>query len=63
MLFTQILLPLYPESGRWGSIVGLMFVGLELRQNTIIRKVTVTQTLVVDYTSTLGRRCFWRNEQ
>ena len=62
-LFTQILRPLYPESGHWGGIVGLMFVGLGLRQNTIVQKVTATQTLVVDYTSTFGRRCFWRNER
>lgn len=30
-------------------IVGLVFVGLELRQNKIMQRVTATQTLVVDY--------------
>ena len=35
--------------GGLAVIVGLIFVGLELRQNTIMQKVTATQTLVVDY--------------
>lgn len=30
-------------------LVGLLFVGLELRQNTKAQRVTATQTLVVDY--------------
>jgi len=35
--------------GSLAVIVGLIFVGLELRQNTITQRVTATQTLVVDY--------------
>jgi hypothetical protein len=35
--------------GGLAVIVGLVFVGLELRQNTIVQRVTATQTLVVDY--------------
>jgi hypothetical protein len=35
--------------GGLAVIVGLIFVGLELRQNTLMQKVTATQTLVVDY--------------
>ncbi len=30
-------------------VVGLIFVGLELRQNTLMQRVTATQTLVLDY--------------
>ncbi len=30
-------------------LVGLIFVGLELRQNTLMQRVTATQALVVDY--------------
>ena len=30
-------------------LVGLAFVGYELRQNTIVQRVTATQTLIVDY--------------
>lgn len=35
--------------GGLAVIVGLIFVGLELRQNTLMQRVTATQTLVVDY--------------
>ena len=35
--------------GGLAVIVGLVFVGLELRQNTLMQRVTATQTLVVDY--------------
>jgi hypothetical protein len=35
--------------GGLAVVVGLIFVGLELRQNTIAQRVTATQTLVVDY--------------
>jgi hypothetical protein len=35
--------------GGLAVIIGLIFVGLELRQNTIAQRVTATQTLVVDY--------------
>jgi hypothetical protein len=41
-LITEIL-------GGLAVIVGLVFVGLELRQNTLMQRVTATQTLVVDY--------------
>ena len=35
--------------GGLAVIFGLIFVGLQLRQNTIAQRVTATQTLVVDY--------------
>jgi len=35
--------------GGLAVIVGLIFVGLELRQNTVVQRVTATQTLVADY--------------
>jgi hypothetical protein len=35
--------------GGLAVIIGLIFVGLELRQNTIAQRVTATQTIVVDY--------------
>jgi len=35
--------------GGLAVIIGLIFVGLELRQNTLMQRVTATQTLVVDY--------------
>ena len=34
-------------------VVGLVFVGLELRQNTEIQRVTATQTLVAQYVQAL----------
>lgn len=34
-------------------VIGLIFVGLELRQNTIAQRLTATQTLVVDYENAL----------
>jgi hypothetical protein len=39
--------------GAVAVIVGLIFVGLELRQNTLMQRVTATQTLVVDYENAL----------
>ena len=35
--------------GGLAVLIGLIFVGLELRQNTVAQRVTATQTLVVDY--------------
>ena len=35
--------------GGLAVIVGLIFVGLELKQNTLMQRVTATQTLVLDY--------------
>lgn len=35
--------------GGFAVILGIIFVGLELRQNTVAQRVTATQTLVVDY--------------
>ena len=35
--------------GGLAVVVGLIFVGLELRQNTLMQRVSATQTLVVDY--------------
>ncbi len=35
--------------GRLAVVVDLIFVALELRQNTLMQRVTATQTLVVDY--------------
>ena len=35
--------------GGLAVIMGLVFLGLELRQNTLTQRVTATQTLVVDY--------------
>ena len=35
--------------GGLAVVVGLIFVGLELRRNTLMQRVTTTQTLVVDY--------------
>ena len=35
--------------GGLAVVIGLVFVGLELRQNTLMQRVTATQTLVVDY--------------
>ena len=35
--------------GGLAVVVGLIFVGLELRQNTLMQRVTATQTLVLDY--------------
>ena len=32
-------------------VVGLVFVGLELQQNTLMQRVTATQSLVLDYES------------
>ena len=37
--------------GGFAVILGLIFVGLELQQNTKMQRVTATQTLVVDYES------------
>jgi len=36
-------------AGGVAVVIGLIFVGLELRQNTRAQRVTATQTLVVDY--------------
>jgi len=35
--------------GRLAVVVDLIFVALELRQNTLMQRVTAAQTLVVDY--------------
>ena len=35
--------------GRLAVVLDLIFVGLELRQNTLMQRVTATQALVVDY--------------
>lgn len=35
--------------GRLAVVSDLIFVGLELRQNTLMQRVTATQTLVEDY--------------
>jgi len=35
--------------GRLAVVSDLIFVGLELRQNTLMKRVTATQTLVEDY--------------
>jgi hypothetical protein len=37
--------------GGFAVIIGLVFVGLELRQNTIAQRVTATQTLVENYSN------------
>ena len=34
-------------------VVGLVFVGLELRQNTKIQRITATQTLAIQYADAL----------
>lgn len=36
-------------------VIGLIFVGLELRQNTTAQRVTATQTLVVDYENAIDK--------
>ena len=36
-----------------GVVIGLIFVGLELQQNTRAQRVTATQVLVTDYTESI----------
>ncbi|MEJ2239650.1 MAG: hypothetical protein P8X82_15245 [Gemmatimonadales bacterium] len=41
--------------GGLAVLIGLVFVGLELRQNTLAQRVTATQTLVADYENAVDR--------
>lgn len=44
--------------GAIAVVIGLVFVGLELRQNTTVRRVTATQTLAADYARALDPLAF-----